>query len=84
MAYVTKTVLLNSDEWTVVTNKVALLQFNDDMTMALGTAAAPNDPIGFSMSRNEKYVNAADGIVIWAKAKAGGTGTESVRVAEDS
>ena len=83
MAMTTKTVMIGS-EWTAVTNKVALLQFNDDMTMALGTATAPNDPVGFSMSRNEKYVNAADGIVIWAKAKAGGTGTESVRVAEDS
>ena len=79
----TKTVMIGN-EWTAVTNKVALLQFNDDMTMALGTAAAPNDQVGFSISRNEKYVNAADGVVIWAKAKAGGTGTESVRVAEDS
>lgn len=60
----TKTVMIGS-EWTVVTNKVALLQFNDDMTMALGTTVAPSDPVGFSMSRNEKYVNAADGIVIW-------------------
>ena len=83
MAMTTKTVMIGN-EWTVVTNKVALLQFNDDMTMALGTAAAPSDPVGFSMSRNEKYVNAADGVVIWAKAKGGGTGTESVRVAEDS
>ena len=83
MAMTTKTVMIGS-EWTVVTNKVALLQFNDDMTMALGTAVAPSDPVGFSMSRNEKYVNAADGIVIWAKAKSGGTGTESVRVAEGS
>ena len=79
----TKTVMIGS-EWTAVTNKVALLQFNDDMTMALGTAAAPSDPIGFSMARNEKYISTVDGIVVWAKAKAGGTGTESVRVAEDS
>ena len=83
MAMTTKTVMIGS-EWTVVTNKVALLQFNDDMTMALGTTVAPSDPVGFSMSRNEKYVNATDVVVIWAKAKAGGTGTESVRVAEDS
>ena len=83
MAMVTRTVPISAT-WTLVTTKVALLQFNDDMTMALGTTVAPSDPVGFFMSRNEKYVNAADGVVIWAKAKGGGTGTESVRVAEDS
>ena len=83
MAMMTKTVLVGTD-WTAVTNKVALLQFNDEMMMSLGTAVAPTDPVGFAMARGEKYVNTSDGIVVWAKSKAGGTGTESVRVAEDS
>lgn len=82
MAYITKTVPITAN-WTLVTNKVALLQFNDKMHMVITSGAAPSESVGFVMSALEKYVNTTDGLSIWAKALAGGSGNESVRVAED-
>lgn len=83
MAYITKTVLVGTD-WTVVTSKVALLQFSDEMYMAITDGSTPTEQVGFLMGINEKYINGASELVVFAKAIANrGTGRESVRVAED-
>ena len=83
MAYSTKTVTVNST-WTLVTNKVALLQFNDDMYMAISSGDMPIDNVGFKMQGNEKYVNGMDGISVWAKTKQKVLITGTVRVAGDN
>ena len=82
MAMVTRTVPI-SDTWTLVTTKLALLQFNDKMYMAITSGGTPVEPVGFTMFAGEKYINGADGINVWAKTIQGGTNRESVRVAED-
>lgn len=79
----TRTVALSTDGWTLITNKIALLQFNDEMDMALTDGTVPSEVAGFNMARGEKYVNSTDGIAVFAKRKAGRTSIESVRVAED-
>lgn len=83
MAMTTRTVALPTDEWTLITSKIALLQFNDEMYMAITDGTIPNEVVGFNMAPGEKYVNSTDGIAVFAKRKAGGTSRESVRVAED-
>ena len=83
MAMTTRTVTLPTDDWTLITSKIALLQFNDEMDMAITDGTTPSEFVGFTMIRGEKYVNSTDGIVVWAKRRAGGTNIESVRVAED-
>jgi hypothetical protein len=82
MAYEMKTVAVGTD-WTLITDKVALLQFNDEIEMALTSGLTPTDTIGITMDAKEKYINSAAGVSVWAKAKRGGTGVESVRVAEN-
>ena len=83
MAMTTRTVTLPTDDWTLITSKVALLQFNDEIDMAITDGTTPSELVGFSMARDEKYVNSANGIAVWAKRRTGGTNRESVRVAED-
>jgi hypothetical protein len=83
MAMTTRTVTLPTDDWTLITSKIALLQFNDEMDMVVTDGTAPSESVGFTMIRNEKYVNSTDGIAVWAKRRAGGSNKESVRVAED-
>lgn len=83
MAYVTKTVVVNPT-WTQVTSAIAMLQFNDEMSMAITSGLTPSESdAGFHMEVNEKYVNGAAGVTVWARSLRGGTGRESVRVAED-
>lgn len=82
MAMVTRTVPISAT-WTLVTTKLALLQFNDKMYMAITSGDTPVEPVGFTMFAGEKYINGADGINVWAKTIQGGTNRESVRVAED-
>ena len=81
MSYMIKTVKITSD-WTLVTSKVALLQFNDDMYMVPGNVTEPTVKVGFKMMQNEKYINNIAGTYIWAKSIIGGSNIESVRVAE--
>ena len=83
MAMTTRTVTLPTDDWTLITSKIALLQFNDEMDMAVTEGTTPSELVGFNMVRGEKYVNSTDGIAVWAKRRAGGSNIESVRVAED-
>ena len=82
MAYVTKTVLVGAD-WTTITSKIAMLQFNDEMHMAITNGGTPTDTVGFVMNINEKYINSEDGIYVWAKTISGGSNIESVRVVEN-
>ena len=82
MAYVTKTIPI-SPEWTLITTKVAMLQFNDRMYMAVTSGEEPGESVGFVMGALEKYVNGINGISVWAKSLPGGTRNESVRVAEN-
>lgn len=83
MAYETKTVPVSKEQWTLVTSNVALLQFNDEMEMALTSGATPNSTVGLKMDVDEKYVNGQIGVYVWCKGKLGGTNVESVRVAEN-
>lgn len=83
MAMTTRTVTLPTDDWTLITSKIALLQFNDEMDMAITDGTTPSELVGFNMDKGEKYVNSTDGLAVWAKRRVGGTNRESVRVAED-
>jgi hypothetical protein len=83
MAYITKTVPIGSS-WTLVTSSVALLQFNDEMYMALTGGTTPAEIVGFTMDKGEKYINASDSMSVWAKTKMlQSSGIESVRVSEN-
>ena len=83
MAYSTSTKIIGTD-WTLVTNKVAMLQFNDDMYIAITDGTLPSEQVGFYMVTHEKYINSLAGISVYAKSMPNrGTGKESVRVAED-
>lgn len=84
MGYATKTVNLTSDEWILVTEKPALIQFNDVMYMALTDGGVPAEAVGFKMGKDEKYVNTTTGVNVWVKRIYGGTSIESVRVAEET
>ena len=82
MAYTDKVVLVGSD-WTLITDKLALIQFNDEMEMYVNEGDTPTATTGFLMEVNEKYINSMAGVCVWAKSKQGGTNVESVRVVED-
>lgn len=84
MAYGTRTVNIGTD-WTKITNKVALLQFNNAMLMVLTGGTTPTDEAGFVMEVNEKYINNSTSITVWGKTQnhMNMTGINSVRVAED-
>lgn len=84
MAYSTKTVKIESD-WTLVTERASLVQFNDSMYMAITSGDTPAEGSGFLMDGGEKYVNSTNGVFLWAKAiPFKGSGVESVRIAEDT
>ena len=78
----TTTVKLAEEGWTLVTNKQALLQFNDRVFMALTGGPAPDENIGFVMEAREKYINNSNEVSVYVRRIKGGTGVESVRVAE--
>ena len=85
MGFSTKTVLVNSGGWTLVTSKPALIQFNDEMYMVLSDSdIAPADSVGFKMDKDEKYVSTTTGVRVWVRAIPGGTKVESVRIAEET
>ena len=84
MAYTTRTVQLEGKEWTFITNKVAMLQFNDRIQMTINSGEIPDSTQkGFVMALYEKYVNNDNGITVWAKRMPGGTNSESVTVLEN-
>lgn len=85
MAYVTRKQPL-TDTWALVTNKVAMIQFNDKSFMQITSGEEPTGLYGFNMDRNEKYINSRDGISIWVKVHSksvGGPYDDSVIVLED-
>lgn len=81
MGLSTKTVQVES-EWTMVTNKVALLQFNDDMFVILNGSSTPPNKVGTLVKKDETYTNAVPGLYVWAKSKLDGSNIESIRVTE--
>lgn len=82
MAFSTITVNVGTD-WTLITNEVAMLQFNDEMQMSIvPNGSTPSETIGLLMQPNEKFEHNDHGVSVWAKGYAGGTGHESVRVAK--
>lgn len=83
MAYVTTTVTVGLN-WTFITNKIAMLQFNNKMQMVLNGGGTPTDTIGFMMDTHEKYINNSVLISVWARLLPGApAGVDSIRLAED-
>ena len=85
MAYVTRKQQL-TDTWTLVTDKVAMIQFNDKSFMQITSGEIPTELYGFNMARDEKYINSQNGISVWAKVHSnsvGGAYNDSVIVLED-
>ena len=82
MAYVTRTVHVG-DNWTFLTDNIALLQFNDEMYMYLGDSSMPTEKVGMVMDKNEKYINNEAGVYVYAKSRYGGSNIESVRISEN-
>lgn len=82
MAYVT---VLKSftTEWTEITNKIAMLQFNSVCYMHLGGQTPPDeDAVGFLMPRNEIYINGSDEVTIWVKLLSEGTKDNTIVLVE--
>ena len=71
-----------SDTWTLITNKTALIQFNDEMYLAITHGTVPTESVGFIMQKYEKHLNGGDRLSVWAKSIYGGTNIESVRIME--
>ena len=85
MAYVTRKQHL-TDEWSLVTNKVAMIQFNDKSFMQITSGEVPTELHGFNMARDEKYINSQAGVSVYAKVHSksiGGSYDDSVIVLED-
>ena len=85
MAYVTRKQHL-TDTWSLITNKVAMIQFNDKSFMQITNGEVPTELHGFNMARDEKYINSIDGTYVWAKVHSkavGGMFDDSVIVVED-
>lgn len=83
MAYLTKTIEVNRD-WTLITNKPALLQFNEAMEVILNDGDTPTETAGFRMIKYEKYVNTTTGVHVWGRTFIGTIGSKTVRVAEET
>lgn len=79
-SYITKEVAINS-EWSMITDKPALIQFTNAAMMSLGDTV-PTGSLGFYMNPNEKYVNTTTGVKVWARSYTNGIGL--VRLAEES
>ena len=71
-----------SNTWTLITNKTALIQFNDEMYLAITHGTVPTESVGIVMQKYEKHLNGGDHLSVWAKSIYGGTNIESVRIME--
>lgn len=75
-----RTVIVGED-WTLVTNVVSVLQFNDIMEVTINNGGVPTTD-GMTVAIGETYTNGAEGLHVWAKKLVGGSGVESIRVLE--
>ena len=74
--------LINSDSWTLLTDKTSLIQFNGDAYMYINDVAnVPADSVGFTMAKGEKYVSSTNGVYVYSKS-ASGADIHSVTVLE--
>ena len=65
---VNKHVLLNDNNWTLLTDKASLIQFNGDAYMYINDVAnVPADSVGFTMVKGEKYISSTNGIYVYSK-----------------
>ena len=79
---INKRVLINSDSWTLLTDKASLLQFNGGAYMYINDVAnVPAGSVGFTMAKGEKYVNSTNGVYVYGKS-ASGADVYSVTVLE--
>ena len=79
---INKRVLINSDSWTLLTDKASLLQFNGDAYMYISDVAnVPAGSVGFTMTKGEKYINSTNGVYVYSKS-ASGADVHSVTVLE--
>ena len=79
---INKRVLTNGDSWTLLTDKISLIQFNGDAYMYISdVAAVPANTVGFTMAKGEKYISSTNGIYVYSKS-ASGADVHSVTVAE--
>ena len=79
---INKRVLINSDSWTLLTDKTSLIQFNGDAYMYINdVAVVPAGSVGFTMAKGEKYVNSTNGFYVYSKS-ASGADVHSVTVLE--
>ena len=79
---INKRVLINSDSWTLLTDKTSLIQFNGDAYMYINDVAnVPADSVGFTMAKGEKYINSTNGVYVYGKS-APGADVHSVTVSE--
>ena len=79
---INKRVLINSDSWTLLTDKTSLIQFNGDAYMYINDVAVVSaDSVGFTMAKAEKYVNSTNGVYVYGKS-APGADVFSVTVSE--
>lgn len=82
MALDVRTVIVG-EEWTLVTSSVSVIQFNDEMYMAVTEGIVPTSDVGFTYMEGDEYTNGANHLYVWVKKKPGGTNVESVRVLEN-
>ena len=69
---INKRVLINSDSWTLLTDKTSLIQFNGDAYMYINDIAnVPANSVGFTMAKGEKYVNSTNGVYVYGKSTSG-------------
>lgn len=79
---INKRVLINSDSWTLLTDKTSLIQFNGNAYMYINDVAnVPADSVGFTMAKGEKYISSTNGVYVYGKS-APGADVHSVTVSE--
>lgn len=82
MTLTTRTVNIASD-WTLITSKIAIVQFNDEMEILfVETGTVPTDAVGIRAGKMESVRNTAVETSLWAKSRLSGTNIESARVTE--
>ena len=79
---INKRVLINGDNWTLLTDKASLLQFNGDAYMYISDVAnVPAGSVGFTMTKGEKYISSTNGVYVYGKS-ASSADVHSVTVSE--
>lgn len=85
MTYETRAVEIDSRDWILLTNKIAMIQFNSNMIMVINSSGStPSDNnSGFNMVDGEKYINSKAGLYIWVKSSGGSSEDKYVIIAEE-